>query len=470
MSMQAATSISCCLCGVTIEYNKAAMCLVCLDKEVDITEGFPLQHEMIQCSLCEKIKVQENQWFMYETESNQLLSYLIKRCRLESHRFKLLDAAFVWTEPHSKRVKIALNVSKEVLDEKIALTSRIIVEFKVVNKQCVDCIRESTDHTFGAMIQLRQRSTNKKTWDLIEKLLIEKAVFNLILDIKFPGNDGMDLFFKKKNQSEMVTDLLTSAWPCIKKHSKKLISKDRHTGAAKMEYSTYIEIAPVHKDDLVFLQPQYTGTGRSDLMLISKLSTNIHLVHPSSRVNITIEVSASKYFNKPFQVLFSSKDLIRFVVLDINPVVEAAGEKTDATDQKSPTRYEAEVAKESDFDSTFLVVTHVFNLQPGDVALGYFLADSTLEALDELSFDAPDVVLVKKTSETDKKKGGAIRKKKKKKKSSRKTVENTILAAQDDEEVDGKDDEEVEEESEDDGSVGREDEEEEFATNAIEEA
>ena len=43
-----------------------------------------------------------------------------KKLSLDKLRIKLLDALFVWTEPHSKRLKINVHIEKEVLDEKAA--------------------------------------------------------------------------------------------------------------------------------------------------------------------------------------------------------------------------------------------------------------------------------------------------------------------------------------------------------------
>lgn len=73
---------------------------------------------------------------------------------------KILDAAWIWTEPHSKRLKLYVDVEKAVLDGKMNVQQRIMAEFVLKNKMCSECIRSESDHSWGAMIQLRQVGIN----------------------------------------------------------------------------------------------------------------------------------------------------------------------------------------------------------------------------------------------------------------------------------------------------------------------
>lgn len=58
---------------------------------------------------------------------------------------KLIDAEFVWTEPHSKRIKLNLTVQKEAFG--VVLQQSFIVCFIVEAKTCEDCIMESIEHS-----------------------------------------------------------------------------------------------------------------------------------------------------------------------------------------------------------------------------------------------------------------------------------------------------------------------------------
>ena len=47
-------------------------------------------------------------------ESRQLLALCLKRIK-GLNKVNLVDAGFIWTEPHSKRVKVKLVIQKEVI-------------------------------------------------------------------------------------------------------------------------------------------------------------------------------------------------------------------------------------------------------------------------------------------------------------------------------------------------------------------
>lgn len=68
---------------------------------------------------------------------------------------KLVDAEFVWTEPHSKRIKINITVQKEVFN--VVLQQSFVVAFIIEAKTCEDCIMESIEHSTKAVVQLRQK-------------------------------------------------------------------------------------------------------------------------------------------------------------------------------------------------------------------------------------------------------------------------------------------------------------------------
>ena len=50
---------------------------------------------------------------------------------------KLVDAGFVWTEPHSRRLKVKLTIQKEVLNGAI-LQQAFVIEYVVNNLFCED--------------------------------------------------------------------------------------------------------------------------------------------------------------------------------------------------------------------------------------------------------------------------------------------------------------------------------------------
>lgn len=60
---------------------------------------------IVYCKSCGRYLVPPKQWIRAELESKELLTYCIKRVK-GLQKVKLIDASFIWTEPHSKRIKV----------------------------------------------------------------------------------------------------------------------------------------------------------------------------------------------------------------------------------------------------------------------------------------------------------------------------------------------------------------------------
>ena len=71
---------------------------------------------------------------------------------------RLVDAGFVWTEPHSKRIKVKLTIQKEVLGGAV-LQQVFVVEYTVHNQMCDDCHRVEAKDYWRACVQVRQKVT-----------------------------------------------------------------------------------------------------------------------------------------------------------------------------------------------------------------------------------------------------------------------------------------------------------------------
>jgi len=89
------------------------MCVTCIRSQVDITEGIPKQLTCHWCKGCERYLEPPNKWVVAPLESKELLAYCLRRIK-QLNKVKLVDASFIWTEPHSKRIKLKLTVQKEV--------------------------------------------------------------------------------------------------------------------------------------------------------------------------------------------------------------------------------------------------------------------------------------------------------------------------------------------------------------------
>ena len=79
------------------------------------------------------------------------------------NKMKLINAAFIWTEPHSRRIKVKLMVSKELSSGSVMEQSSL-VEFVEEYTQCLDCKKQFTPHKWEAVVQVRQHVGHKKTF------------------------------------------------------------------------------------------------------------------------------------------------------------------------------------------------------------------------------------------------------------------------------------------------------------------
>jgi nonsense-mediated mRNA decay protein 3 len=106
------------------------MCVDCIRNEVDITEGIPKQVTIQFCRDCERYLQPPTHWVKAELESRELLTLCLKKLR-GLNRVRLIDASFIWTEPHSKRVKVKLTVQKEASNINVQLVAVYIkLDFK----------------------------------------------------------------------------------------------------------------------------------------------------------------------------------------------------------------------------------------------------------------------------------------------------------------------------------------------------
>lgn len=90
------------------------MCVNCIRNEVDITEGIPKQVHIHFCRNCERYLQPPGMWITAELESRELLTLCLKKLK-GLNKVRLVDAGFIWTEPHSRRIKVKLTIQKEVM-------------------------------------------------------------------------------------------------------------------------------------------------------------------------------------------------------------------------------------------------------------------------------------------------------------------------------------------------------------------
>lgn len=319
-------------------------------------------------------------------------------------RVKLLDASFIWTEPHSRRIKVKITVQKEVHSNTI-LQQTFQVEFVVQNLQCDDCKQTYTPHTWAAQVQLRQRVHHKRTFLFLEQMILKHNAQEKTIGVK-QMYDGLDFQYGRQSHCNRIISFVMTNFVARHKTTRQLISHDEQSGDSKYKYSNILELAPICKDDLVILPPKLMKSlgGIGPLILVYKVTTSVHIVDVHTMR--THEIDSSNYWKFMFKALATRDRLTRFVVLNVEEVDFDVNTSRAAAKNKFR-MVRLEIARESEFgvnDRSFIVNTHLGeHINYNDTVWGYDINQMTFTELDEYENDPkrnkhqlPDVVIVKK--------------------------------------------------------------------------
>jgi len=272
------------------------------------------------------------------------------------------------------------------------------VEYVVASQQCPECAKSYTANVWRASVQVRQKVAHKRTFLYLEQLMLKHGAHREAINIK-EVHDGIDFFFAQRNHAEKFVDFLNSVAPARVKKSQELISMDTHTSKKSYKFTYSAELVPICRDDLVALPLKLAKSSGniSPISLCYRIGTSINLVDPNTLQ--TAEVPTAIYWRAPFTNLADVKDLVEFVVLDIERLGVDNGRFTLA---------ECTVARASDLganDKTYFCRTHLGSvLHAGDSVMGYQLTGTNfnnaqfddIENSSTYSSQIPDVLLVKK--------------------------------------------------------------------------
>lgn len=388
-----AATLLCCECGTPIDGSTGlVMCTDCIKTRVDITEGIPKEATIQFCRDCERFLQPPGQWMFANLESRELLAICLKRLK-GLNKVRLIDASFIWTEPHSRRIKLKITVQGEAMMN-VVIQQTFQVEFTVHAMQCPDCAKSFTANTWNSKVQIRQKVPHKRTFLYLEQLILKNKAHTETISIE-ETKDGLDFFYGQKNHAQKMIDFLNSNVPIKYKKSEELISKDTHSGASSYKFTFSVEIVPICKDDLVVL-PKKVAKSLGNItrfVICSKISNTVQFLDPTT-LQIA-EMSAQIYWRNPFPSLSDVTQLVEFIVLDVETTGKVEGNKVLA---------DITVARASDLgnnDQEYYIRSHLGGvLHAGDSVMGYYIVNSNYNSdlFDELSYDrVPDVILVKKS-------------------------------------------------------------------------
>lgn len=397
--VQTVGNVLCCKCGILMPPNAANMCTNCLRSEIDITEGLQKHVTINHCPECDSYLQPPKKWIRAELESKKLLTFCVKRLK-NLHKVRLVNAGFVWTEPHSKRIKVKLKVQKEVLNGAV-LEQTYTVEYVVQDQMCESCSRvQANPDQWVAAVQLRQHVSHRRTFFYLEQLILKHDAAKYAIRIQ-QMDQGIDFFFNNRSHAVKFIEFLGKVAPIKSRSDKQLVSHDPKSNTYNYKHTFSVEISPICREDLICLPPKVAATlGKpGPLVICNKVSNSIALFDP-----ITLRQSfldADQYWRSGFKALMTSRQLVEYIVLDveaISPEVNIGGFRCALAD--------AQVARVSDFgknDTIFNVKTHLGHLlNPGDYALGYDLYSSNSNDIELDKYKGlvlPEVVLIKKSYE-----------------------------------------------------------------------
>lgn len=411
--------VLCADCGTPIVPNSANLCVACLRNTVDITEGIPKQASVSFCRNCERFLSPPTTWAIARPESQELLAICLRKLK-GLNKVRLTEAHFIWTEPHSKRLRVSLTIQKEVLTSTI-LEQIFEIEYLVQHGQCPDCTKLAAKNTWRALVQVRQKVPHKRTFLFLEQLILKHGAQKDTISVK-EVKDGLDFFYAQRSHALKMVEFLGGVVPIRSKASEQLLSSDTHTNTANFKYTYSVEIIPICKDDLVCMPPKLAKqlSNITPLTVCSRVGNSLHLLDVGTLQSV--EITSAIFWRTPFDPLASVTDLVEFTVLDVEPSGQRKGKWVLADAQVALSgAFRSTGAQEDDglmdYENSSLTNqiyhtrTHLGGiLQPGDSAMGYFLTNANFNSDDYASLPShriPDIILVKKAYPNRRKKNKA---------------------------------------------------------------
>lgn len=390
-SNDSSVSVQCCVCGLVIPANPTNMCIKCVQSHINITKDLIKEYIVVYCPECDRYLQPPKLWSRAPPESRELMTICLKKIKGLA-QFHLADAQFLWTEPHSKRLKLALTLQKELYHNAI-VQQQFHVEFVVQWRQCEFCSKIATGQPqWDAVVQLRQKAEHKRTLLFLEQLVLKHHMHDNAISIE-AHPDGIDFFFGHRSHGLSFIDFVQQNAPATRRDAVQLVSHDSKSNTAVQHHTFSIEIAPLCREDLVcFPKPLYnTLGGFGPLVLVHKVYSSIVFICP--RTLRSQQMEASLYWKMPFPALANVQRLTTFYVLSIEQRGVVNGKLQLA---------DIEVCLEDEVggDRRWTVTSHLGGiLKEGDLVKGYHVSalNPNNDFIGAYSQDSlPEVVLVRK--------------------------------------------------------------------------
>ena len=315
-SMITYSKIVCYMCGIVMDANREGICETCAKKNIDITTGIPKIASLTYCRTCDRFK--RPPWIKVERESQDMMNLCLSKIK-GLNKVQLIDSSFVWTEPHSKEIKIKLTIQKEL--NKSLISTSFIVTFKEDWTQCEDCKKTFTPHIWRAVVQLRQKVNHKRTFLFLEQVILKHKAQSKALNIK-EHPEGVDFYFANRAQANSFCSFIHEFLPCQSKISRQLISVDEKSNEAEYKETFRLEIAPICQDDLVILnEDNYKKLGSiGPVLLCYKQIKSLKFIDPITFE--TLDLDNNTYWRYELKSYIDRKCLSEFLILSVEEEID----------------------------------------------------------------------------------------------------------------------------------------------------
>lgn len=383
--------VLCCVCGILIPTNPTNMCVQCVQSHINITRDLIKEYILTYCPECDRYLQPPKLWTRAPLESRELMTICLKKVKGLAG-FHLADAQFLWTEAHSKRVKLALTLQKELFANAV-VQQTFHVEFIVQWRQCEFCAKVATGQPqWDAVVQVRQKTEHKRTMLFLEQLVLKHRMHENAISIE-AHPEGMDFYFSHRSHGMSFVDFVMQNSPARRQDAVQLVSHDSKSNVAVQHHAYSIEVAPLCREDLVCLpKALYTAFGAfGPIVLVHKIFSTIVFIDPTTLRAQQIE--GTLFWKNPFTAFANTKRLVNFFVLSIDKrgVVNGRLQQADIT-----VCLEEEVGGERQWT----VRSHLGGvLKEGDLVKGYHVAalNPNNDYIGQYPSESlPDVVLVHK--------------------------------------------------------------------------
>ena len=305
-SMMTYSKIVCCLCSAVIDANPRGTCEACLKKSLNIKTCIPTEFELQYCKGCQRFL--RPPYVKIERDSADMMKLCLSRIKSYDKKVKIIDSNFIYTEPHSKVIKIKISIQKEV--EKNILSQNLIIEFKEKWNLCRDCQKLQTPHTWSSCVQIRQRVPHKKTMLYLEQIILKNKMQKSSLYFE-EANDGFDFFFSTRRAGEIFSNWIATVVPSKITYHKKYVSLSTST------FTYLVDVANVAKYDLFILdKDSYKKLGGiGPLLICTRLSSRTIFIDPRTFNHLYLD--GNTFFKYKFNPFCNSNKLTEFLVLDV---------------------------------------------------------------------------------------------------------------------------------------------------------